>query len=209
MNPTETAPGLWYWTVAHPDWEQGDDWPQQVAQVAYQADDALVLFDPLIPADDDATFWRFLEDQRENRDRPIRILLTAPWHQRSASTVAARLGAAVWMHPAGQQRLSFQPVACPLPPEIEALDLPGTDEGQLAFHVGPTQTLIVAEFLLGTAGGLRVLPSPALYDNQAFRRFLQHLADRPIEQVLVAHGQPVLGNASAEIRNALSTYPRP
>ena len=41
--------GLWRWTALHPDWKVGDDWEQEVGCVYYEAPDATVLLDPLVP----------------------------------------------------------------------------------------------------------------------------------------------------------------
>ena len=65
--------------------------------------------------------------------------------------------------------------------------------GQVAFHIAPERTLVVGEFFLGVEGGLRVAPSPATQDDAAFAASLDQLRYLPIDNVLVAHGPPVLG----------------
>jgi hypothetical protein len=99
------------------------------------------------------------------------VLLTAPWHERSVRTVAARYAAPVWIHPRGRARIAELGELSTLPLGVEAIELGGVNEGQVAFHVVPEQTLIVAEFFLGTADGLRVLPSPATPCAGSFTRW--------------------------------------
>jgi hypothetical protein len=80
------------------------------------------------------------------------------------------------------------------------------EEGEVAFYVPSTCTLIVAEFLLGEDGALRVLPSPAVEDCEAFRRSLRGLLGMRIDRVLVAHGDPILNHGHARIRDALQAF---
>jgi glyoxylase-like metal-dependent hydrolase (beta-lactamase superfamily II) len=134
------------------------------------------------------------------------VLLTAPWHERSVRTVAARYAAPVWIHPRGRARIAELGELSTLPLGVEAIELGGVNEGQVAFHVVPEQTLIVAEFFLGTADGLCVLPSPATRDVAAFAASLDQLRDLPIERVLVAHGPPVLACGNEAIRDALDAF---
>ena len=88
--------GLWRWTAPHPDWKEGDDWDRDVGCVYWEAEDAVVLVDPLVPADD-AERARFLEALDRDVARvglPVAILLTCEWHGRSqAELVGATRGA--------------------------------------------------------------------------------------------------------------------
>jgi glyoxylase-like metal-dependent hydrolase (beta-lactamase superfamily II) len=167
------------------------------------APDALVLFDPLVPASDETTYWEFIDQRQQESGLPVRVLLAAPWHERSALAVAARYGARVWAHAAGRSRLSAPSQQDALPEGIEAFVLGGIDEGEVAFYIAATRTLIVAEFLTGVSGRLQLTPSPAIHDKQAFRASLDRLLATPIDQVLVAHGEPVFQDGSALAAEAL------
>jgi hypothetical protein len=86
------------------------------------------------------------------------------------------------------------------------------EEGEVAFYIAATRTLIVAEFLTGISGRLQLTPSPAVHDEQAFRASLDLLLAQPIEQVLVAHGDSIFENGRNRIAEAFTTYdltPRP
>jgi hypothetical protein len=206
LNAREIAAGLWYWSVAHPDWEGAEDWPEQLGQASYAAADALVLFDPLVPHGDESEFWNFVDQRRGDSGPPVRVLLTAPWHERSAGAVAVRYGARVWAHAAGRSRLSVPSQQDALPQGIEPLLLDGVEEGEVAFYIAATRTLIVAEFLTGISGRLQLTPSPAMHDEQAFRASLDPLLAKPIEQVIVAHGDSVFENGRNQVAEAFTAY---
>ena len=80
MNVTELAPGLWRWTATHPEWteEEGgqEGWEPEVSSYALVEEDALVLIDPLVPADDEERFWRALDDDVEQHGPPQIVLGT-------------------------------------------------------------------------------------------------------------------------------------
>ena len=40
---------LSWWFAPHPDWEPGEDWPQEVPIVRYETDDEVALIDPFPP----------------------------------------------------------------------------------------------------------------------------------------------------------------
>jgi glyoxylase-like metal-dependent hydrolase (beta-lactamase superfamily II) len=56
---------------------------------------------------------------------------------------------------------------------------------------------------MGANGGLRVCPSPALTDQDAFDESLRTLLDLPIDRVLVSHGEPVLHDGKRRLAEAL------
>jgi glyoxylase-like metal-dependent hydrolase (beta-lactamase superfamily II) len=177
----EVAPGLRYWLAPHPDWQPGNDWPEEVLSVEYEAPDALVLIDPLVPRGEDDQF-------REHAQRlglPVRVLLTAPWHRRDAGLFT-------------DAQVDADP-----PAGIETFVADGIQEGQRAFFIRDHRTLVVAEYFMGGADGLRVCASPAEPDPDRFVHSLHRLLELPIERVLVAHGPPVLADGAGAIRKAL------
>src|SRR5919197_5653346 len=94
MRVSEVATGLWLWTGLHPEWtpaEGGPEgWEQEVGCVYYEAPEAVVLVDPLVPPEDEERFWRALDRDVERVGKHVRILLTVRWHARSAEAIAAR-----------------------------------------------------------------------------------------------------------------------
>ncbi|OLD99362.1 MAG: hypothetical protein AUG91_07090 [Actinobacteria bacterium 13_1_20CM_4_69_9] len=192
MNIREIAPELWYWTAPHPAWRSGFDWPEQVGCVYYGSPEGVVLIDPLVTDE----IWPILDERIARSEKPACILLTAPWHERSAPIVADRYGARIWRPGSAE----------PLPPGVEVFQPAGVDERQVAFFLPAHRTLVVAEFFLGENGSLRVLPSPALTDRSTFDASLRRLLDLPVEHVLVSHGEPVLGDGSRKIAEALHAH---
>jgi hypothetical protein len=202
MDVRQIAPGLWSWSAPHPNWRGATDWPEDVNCVYYEAADATVLIDPLVPAAAEAEFWQAL-DRDVERAHPVVVLLTAPWHARSAEAVVDRYGATVWAHEDGRSRLSLPAHSEALPAGVELFVPGGMSEGQVAFFIRPHGALVVAEFLTGVDGDLRVRPSPDA-DRDSFDESLRQLLDLPIAHVLVSHGEPVLHEGRAKIEEALA-----
>lgn len=172
----------------------------------YEAADSLVLIDPLLPRGEETSFLTTLDREVERLERPVAVLLTAPWHARDAASVAKRYGTVVWAHPEARARLRFESQSGPLPDGMETFSPGGIREGEVAFYMRSHRALVVAEFLLGIDGGLQVLPSPALRDRAAFEASLRSLLDWPIDHVLVAHGPPVIGDGQRRIEDALRAF---
>jgi hypothetical protein len=196
MELREIAPGLRRWTAAQPAWDGSDDWPEHVGCVYYEGPDAIVFIDPLIPAEEREAFWAFVDQAVSRFDLPVAVLLTAPWHRRSSALVAARYATSVWS--AGPQDT--------LPEGIDVFVPSGVSEGQVAFFLREHRALVVAEIFIGVEGGLRVCPSPATADLEAFDISLTSLLELPLEMVLVSHGEPVLKNGRQRVAEALGVH---
>jgi glyoxylase-like metal-dependent hydrolase (beta-lactamase superfamily II) len=162
--------------------------PPEVGCVYYEAPDAVVLFDPLLPAGEEERFLAYLDRDVERLARPVSILLTAAWHERSAPILRERYG--------GTDQV---------PESVEVYPVKGAPEEQLAYFIRPHRALVVAEIFAGDgSGGLALVPSPALADRAALDRSLRAIAELPVETVLVSHGEPVLGDGRRAIGLALS-----
>jgi hypothetical protein len=193
VEAVRLADGLWRWTAPHPDWES---WPnhereaREVGCVYYEARDASVLLDPLVPAGEEEAFFRHLDADVERRGLPVVVLLTAEWHRRSADELAARYDALI---------------GGALPEGIEELAIEGTDERQVAYFIRPHAALVVAEiFGVDVDGELYVAPSPALARPEELETSLQRIMKLPIERLLVSHGEPVFEDAKAQMAEALA-----
>src|SRR5439155_998814 len=94
MDVQQLADGLWRWTAPHPSASDWPDWgppvPPEVGCVYYEAPDAVVLIDPLLPAAEEAQFLAHLDRDVERRGLPVSILLTAAWHGRSSGILRER-----------------------------------------------------------------------------------------------------------------------
>jgi glyoxylase-like metal-dependent hydrolase (beta-lactamase superfamily II) len=209
------APGLWRWTALHPDWtpDEGgpDGWEREVGCVYYEAPDAVVLIDPLVPPEDADRFWRALDRDVERAARPVAVFLTIFWHQRSTQEVVDRYGASVWAHPQPAHRMHVAitnefAFGASLPGDVTALT--ANRGGESIFWIAPHRALVPGDVLLGTPdGGVRVCPDSWLAEDfrgEAFRRSLRPLLDLPVERLLLSHGAPVLANAHAALERALA-----
>jgi glyoxylase-like metal-dependent hydrolase (beta-lactamase superfamily II) len=185
----EIATGLWYWTGRHPAWTPADGgpdgWEQEVGCVYYEAPDAVVLFDPLVPMEDRDRFYAALDRDVEDAGRPVRILLTVDCHGRSSQELAERYGATIGEVPAGVE------VA------LEAWN-------ERVFWIPEHRALVFGDVVLGRDGGLRV-PRAWIGDEHyvAVVDGLRPLLDLPVERALVAHGEPLLEGAHEALSAAL------
>jgi hypothetical protein len=191
VDVRQLADGLWRWTAPHPNaanWpEPGPPVPPEVGCVYYEAPDAVVLIDPLLPAGEEQEFLAYLDRDVERLGLPVSILLTAAWHERSARILR-----------------DYYRADDRVPDSIEIHPVEGAPEEQLAYFIRPHQALVVAEIFVGDGyGGLALSPSPALEDRAALDRSLQAIAELPVELVLVSHGEPVLQDGRGAIHLAL------
>ena len=191
MRVAEIAPGLWRWTAPHPEWHEGADWEREVGCVYYEAPAATVLIDPLVPGGDDRQrFYEALDRDVERRGFPVAVLLTVPWHSRSAAELAERYGA-----------------TDEVPGEIQPLALPAFDE--IVWWLPKPATLVVGESLFGGSGTLTLCPEAWVSGErrETLRSSLRPLLDLPVERVLVSHGEPVLEDGRAALERALDVLP--
>jgi glyoxylase-like metal-dependent hydrolase (beta-lactamase superfamily II) len=189
VSVSELAPGLWRWTAPHPDWKEGADWDQEVGCVYYEAPDATVLIDPLVPPERER-FLEALDRDVERRGLPVTILLTCKWHERSAVELKERYGAGD-TPPAGVEAFLVLP-------EIE----------ETLWWLPAQRALVAGDVLIGAPDGISVCPDSWLEDEAspaAIRAALQPLLDLPVERVLVSHGEPVLEDGLVALQRALLT----
>jgi glyoxylase-like metal-dependent hydrolase (beta-lactamase superfamily II) len=202
----ELAPGLRYWYAPHPEWRPDDDWPEGVLCAYFESTDALVLIDPLVPRGEEDEFWQALDGDVERLGRPVRVLLTTPWHDRDTLLIVDRYGAVVWAHPEAQWK--HDPVLTTteaVPAGVEALLPDGNEEGQACFFIPEHRTLVAGDLFSGTGGVFHVYVSPDEPHPEAYLAWLPRLLELPIERVLIAHGEPVLENGLTAIRKALES----
>jgi len=198
----ELRRGLYRWTARHPDAEadpqpgSAADWGPDVGSVAYAARDALVLVDPLAPADR-SDLGRELDEVVRSHSRPVVILTTLQFHRRSREELAARYGA------------STSRAKKALPEGVETIQIRGA--GETMVWLPEHRALIPGDRLLGgDSGGLRLCPEswlrylPSKMKQAQLRKALRPVLDLPVEMVLVSHGEPVLSGGREALAKALS-----
>lgn len=216
MQVRELAPGLWRWTALHPDWtpdDAGDDgWEQDVGCVYVETPSTVVLIDPLVPGEPESreTFLANLDADVERNGKPVAILLTVYWHERSAAELVERYGASLWLH-AGAAGRTEATVTSPftpgdvLPGGLIALD--GHAGFETIYWLPEQHALVAGDALLGDgAGGLRVSPESWLdgTTEAELKVALRALLDLPVELVLPSHGEPVLAGGRDALARALA-----
>jgi hypothetical protein len=193
VEPIELRPGLYRWTVPHPDFEPDPepespaDWPELVGCVAYRTPDALVLIDPLVPDG----LWPTLDRLAEGRR--VTVLTTIPFHLRSRNAVVKR----------------YQAPGSRVPPSVETIPIPRAGESMI--WIAEHAALVPGDRILGGRdGGLRVCPDSWLrylesgITGTELRKALRPLLNLPIKLVLVSHGEPVLAGGRDALARALA-----
>jgi glyoxylase-like metal-dependent hydrolase (beta-lactamase superfamily II) len=198
----ELRPGLYRWTARHPDAEPDPqpgspaDWGPDVGSVAYAARDALVLVDPLVPADR-SDLHDEVDELVRRHGKPVVILTTLQFHRRSREELVARYGA------------STSRAKKALPEDVETIQVRGA--GETMVWLPEHGALIPGDRLLGgDSGGLRLCPEswlrylPSRMNQAQLRKALRPLLELPVEMVLVSHGEPVLRGGRKALGRALA-----
>jgi hypothetical protein len=190
------APGLRRWTAFHPHWKE------DVASLALESGDGLILIDPLEPP-------------AELR-RPEHVLLTLFWHGRStreldAGRVWAPLRSARPLRNRGVNVTDAFGVGDELPAGIQAFQTARANE--VVYWLPEQRAVAVGDVLLGagakpraTDDPLRLCPERWLgkASHADLRESLRPLLDLPVELVLTAHGAPVLAEGRAALERVRS-----
>jgi hypothetical protein len=212
----ELAAGLWRWTARHPEWHPGA-WGAEVASFALDAGDATLLVDPLLPAHDEGLLKRL----DALADKPVAILITIPYHARSAEPLSERYGATIHGHPRVADRLErtkrFRPIepGAELPGGARAYTIGKPRHFETPIHLPSHRALAWGDALVTTLDGdLRIWHWRDKLDAERLRwyreRFAPTLApllDLDLERILVTHGEPILHDGSAALRAAVDAKP--
>ena len=209
MEVLRIASGLWRWSCYYPEWKD------VVGCVYYEASDAVVLIDPLVPSEpaDEERFWGALDRDVERSGRPVHVLVTVHYHARSAKTMAKRYGAEVWSKSRARAavarragRVTPLEPGDALPGGVEAMAT--ADSSEVVYWIPAHGALVSGDVLLGDgAGGIRLCPDswlPQGVGRAKLRDSLQPLLDLSVERVLLSHGIPVLADAWRALARALS-----
>jgi glyoxylase-like metal-dependent hydrolase (beta-lactamase superfamily II) len=210
MEVTRIADGLWRWSTYY------GEWRDEVGSVYVEADDAVVVVDPLVPEERDEAerFWRALDRDVERAGAPVHVLVTVFWHVRSAAEIVRRYrgrlhassrARAPIERRAGLRSHVFRP-GDPLPAGLEAF--PSGRATEVVLWAPAHGALVPGDVLLGDAdGGVRFCPEswlPAGVGHAELRAALAPLLELPVERVLVSHGTPVLEDGHAALSRALA-----
>jgi glyoxylase-like metal-dependent hydrolase (beta-lactamase superfamily II) len=200
MDVHEVRPGLWRWTAEHPEWNHAEQWGPEVASVYAELADAIVVVDPLVPEDEGDRFWAALDRDVERVGRPLYVLLTVHWHERSVAAVLERYQAVLWRP---EEKIE-------LPEGVQPVVVKGADWSEAMFFLEPQRALVVGDLLVGTDGGIALPVDWFPKGEQDWARdelkpmLRERLGALPVELVLVSHGGPVLEDGAAALARALA-----
>jgi glyoxylase-like metal-dependent hydrolase (beta-lactamase superfamily II) len=200
----ELRPGLRTWTAYHEEWEK------HVRGFAIVGSERLVLIDPLLAGDQ----WDELAAMRGQSG--LDVLLTIHWHARSTVEIRKHHpDAAVWGYSPDREEIERRtPIdrgfeaGDPLPGGLVAIAAPPRSE--VVFWDPAHAALFSGDALLGDGEegkGLHLAPKSWLGgdgSHATLRAALAPVLELPVELVLTAHGEMVLGGAPAALRDALA-----
>jgi glyoxylase-like metal-dependent hydrolase (beta-lactamase superfamily II) len=185
----EIAPRLWWWSAPHPAWKQ------VVSSYAMVADDAFVLFDPLVPED----LWEALDGDVRHHGPPA-ILITVHFHARSSREILERYdGATLWGHEPALTKVrrrigeakSFKEGDA-LPGGVEAVAMHHMDEA--AFWLPSHEALLLGDSVVGKDGRAELSPPSWLRKRETVdeqRASVQRALERSPKRLLLTHGGPI------------------
>ncbi len=187
---SEILPGVHRWSAFSPE--------HKVELTSHSVWDgrSLLVFDP-IPltaevSDGCPTPWA-----------PDAVVLTNENHERDAVRWRERYPLAIWAAPEALLSLSGIRRWDPTRPPFagwEIVPLPGGAGGETAWFHAVKSLVVFGDAVVNLPGrGLEVLPAKYCRDQPSLRASLRTLLQRPFENAVFAHGDPLLGEASARI----------
>jgi glyoxylase-like metal-dependent hydrolase (beta-lactamase superfamily II) len=213
----EIAPDLWRWTRRHPDWHPAG-FGDHVSSFALRDAAGLVIVDPLLEGEADPELAE-LEALAEGQ---VRILITIPYHVRSAELVWQRLrgthDTAIYGHARCASRLGDSSALRAVRGgetlaggiRVHAIGKPRRME--LPFELPSQRALAFGDAIVETGrGGLRVWKQwddvAADWYEDRFLPTLRPLAELEVDRVLVTHGEPVLQDGARALKKAFAAAP--
>src|SRR3954451_22434403 len=218
----EVATGVWHWEAPHPDWAGPEnealrqrlaatsETPNEavggvVSSYAIKDDERLLLFDPLaVPS----------EIEELAVGSAVVVVLTSPWHERDARSLAERFGAPVytpapdegspdvaWLVGDDRNDAHLYAAGDRLPVGVEAL--PGRLPNDVVLWIERRRAVIAGDTLVDFGQGLEI-PVEWLPDGVAREQIaagLGPLLERLVEVVLATHGGPT---GKAALKSALT-----
>jgi hypothetical protein len=215
----ELSPGVHRWTAHHPEYRTN---VEGVASYAVVAAEGLALVDPLLP--EGAEGKQLLErlDAFAAAAPRVDVLVTIPYHTRSAETLWRRwhetVESRVWGHPAVRKRygdaatpLQEIDVGVPLGPLAHGFAIGKPRRYETPLYFPAQHALAFGDAIVGMPdGSLRVWVQgrvePTWY-KERFLPTLQPLAQLDVVDVLVTHGPAVVGRGRETLRAALEAPP--
>ena len=199
----EVVPGIHRWTARHPEWRPGRE---EVVSWALEAEDRLLLVDPLLPKKGDEAhepLLAYLDDLAGPFDK-LEILITIPYHTRSSEPLFerywGRMATRIWGQPNVADRFFYDTKLTEVPRTKGGASVPIVDGLVEAYTIGNPRRLETPYYV----------PEP---EGSRLRRRHRRSAGRPagvgagpVERGLVQG--PLPPHAPAARRAAGAQHPR-
>ena len=194
----EVAPGIWHWTSEHPRWG--------IVVHSYHLPEEGVVIDPLASPE--------VLDRLQEQGAPTDVLLTNRHHYRSSGELAERFGATVRCSRAGLHEFTQGERVEPfdfgdeLPGGIVVHEVGAICPDESALHIPKRRALALADgaVRMDSGGPLAFVPDRFMDDpertKEGLRESYRRLAELDFEHLLLAHGDPVVGDG----RGALAAF---
>ena len=194
----EILPGIYHWTAVHPN--------IGMKVSSYWLDDAGVLIDPLAPPDVGIEWFA------DRPAPPSAIVLSNRHHYRHSGELAARYGCPVLCVSAGMHEFTHgEPVSAfepgeTLPGGLLAFEIGAICPDDMALYLASARAIWFADGLVrgGPRRELGFVPDSLMDDPPGTKQgllesFERALRELDFENVLLAHGGPVIGDGRAQL----------
>jgi hypothetical protein len=191
----EVLPGVWHWTAEHPKIHA------EVSSHWVPASGALI--DPLLPPGEGMAAFR--------DDPPEVILLSNRHHLRHAERFADELGCSIECSKPGLHEFEGGPAVegfdfgDEVAPGIEALEVGAICPDEAALLIRDAGALAIADGIVRYGGEMRFVSDRLLGDDPeavkvGLREAYSRLLDRDFDNLLFAHGDPLVGGGKEALR---------
>lgn len=196
----EIAPGIWHWVETHP--------RIKIPVSSYYLPEERVVIDPLAPGEGLDFF--------AEHGPPTDVLLTNRHHYRSSADFVERFGSTVRCVRQGMHEFTHGEHVEPfefgdeLPGGIVAYEVGAICPDETALHIPARDALALADGAVRMAqtDALGFVPDFLMDEPEAtkagLRESYRHLAELAFRHLLLAHGEPIVG----EGREALAAFVR-
>jgi hypothetical protein len=191
----EILPGVEHWTATHP--------KIGIEVHSHWVPEAGAVIDPLLPPDDGLDAFR--------AKPPDRVLLSNRHHLRDSEQLAAELGCRIECSRPGLHEFADGPAVQgfdfgdEVAPGIEALEVGAICPDETALLLGDARALVIADGIIRYSDELEFVSDRLLGDDpEAVKRGLREaysrLLDRDFDNLLFAHGAPLIGGGKEALR---------
>lgn len=193
----EIIPGVWHWATFH------DGIKANVN--SYYVEPAGVVIDPMVPEEG----MEVLAD----RTRPQQVVLTSGLHTRHADRFADEFGCVIVVSREAADRIGGALEAETyhenqyIAPGINPVRIGVLAPDEYALHIEVADgAMAFADGLTHYGGALGFFPDELLGDDpegvkENLKRRFRELLERDFENLLFAHGEPIVGNGKAVLRD--------